>query len=819
MLIINKFMKKYLITLIFSFFFIDLIAQQKHTISGFVVDKETGESLIGVNVIWKDQFQGTTTNAFGFYSITLPEGNVNIDFSYIGFDIYAESISLTEDLTLNIELAPSAQNIQEVIVVGEETVVDRTQSSLVEVPVEQIKTIPAFLGEVDVLKAIQLLPGVQSGGEGTSGFYVRGGGPDQNLILLDGVPVYNASHLFGFFSVFNADAIKNVRLTKGGFPSRFGGRLSSVLEIDMKEGNMKKFQGEGSVGLISSKLSIEGPILKDKTSFIVSARRTYIDILAQPFIRKTNNGNPAGYFFYDINAKINHKISDRDRLYLSLYSGKDRFYLSEDYNSNDQKTISDENFSYRNEADFGLEWGNLTSALRWNHLFSNKLFSNTTLTFTKYQFQTDLTSSTFQRFQNMVSQDSLQFVYYSGIEDVGAKIDFDYIPNPNHYIRFGVNYIYHSFYPGAINLFERNVDIDSLQNQTTTILDTSFVFSERLYNNDSFLFIEDDIKVNDRLKINAGIHLAYFNTNGTAYTDVQPRISSRYIINKDWSVKASYAQMQQHIHLLSNTSVGLPIDIWVPSTDSVPPQQSRQLACSVNHNFKNGLFEISLEGYYKSMDNLISLKPGTDIIDFQDWRDKIEIAGQGRSYGVELFLQKKKGKTTGWFGYTLAFSERQFDNINFGKWYPYKYDRRHDISVVASHKFNDKFDIGMTWVFGTGNNITLETARFPSINLGGNINGITENSINEIEYYPSRNNYRMASYHRLDLGLNFHKQKKWGERTWSIGAYNVYNRKNPFYIRIDNETTIVNNQLVNNKQAKQVSLFPIIPSITYKFKF
>ena len=819
MLIVDKLVKKYLITLIFSFLFIDLIAQQKHTISGFVVDKETGESLIGVNVIWKDQFQGTTTNAFGFYSITLPEGNVNIDFSYIGFDIYAKSISLKEDLTLNIELAPSAQNIQEVTVVGEETVVDRTQSSLMEVPVEQIKTIPAFLGEVDVLKAIQLLPGVQSGGEGTSGFYVRGGGPDQNLILLDGVPVYNASHLFGFFSVFNADAIKNVRLTKGGFPSRFGGRLSSVLEIDMKEGNMKKFQGEGSVGLISSKLSIEGPILKDKTSFIVSARRTYIDILAQPFIRKTNNGNPAGYFFYDVNAKINHKISDRDRLYLSLYSGKDRFYLSEDYNSNDQKTTSDDNFSYRDEADFGLEWGNLTSSLRWNHLFSNKLFSNTTLTFTKYKFQTDLTSSTFQRFQNMVSQDSLQFVYYSGIEDVGAKIDFDYIPNPNHYIRFGMNYIYHSFYPGAINLFERNVDIDSLQNQTTTILDTSFVFSDRLYNNDSFFFIEDDIKVNDRLKINAGIHLAYFNTNGTAYTDVQPRISSRYIINKDWSVKASYAQMQQHIHLLSNTSVGLPIDIWVPSTDSVPPQQSKQLACSVNHNFKNGLFEISLEGYYKSMDNLISLKPGTDIIDFQDWRDKIEIAGQGRSCGIELFLQKKKGKTTGWFGYTLAFSERQFDNINFGKWYPYKYDRRHDISVVASHKFNDNFDIGMTWVFGTGNNITLETARFPSINLGGNINGITENSIYEIEYYPSRNNYRMASYHRLDLGLNFHKQKKWGERTWSIGAYNVYNRKNPFYIRIDNETTIVNNQLVNNKQAKQVSLFPIIPSITYKFKF
>ena len=375
----------------------------------------------------------------------------------------------------------------------------------------------------------------------------------------------------------------------------------------MKEGNMKKFQGEGSIGLISSKLSIEGPILKDKTSFIVSARRTYIDILAQPFIRKTNNGNPAGYYFYDVNAKINHKISDNDRLYLSMYSGKDRFYLSEDYNSKDQKTTSDDNFSYRDKADFGLEWGNLTSALRWNHLFSNKLFSNTTLTYTKYKFQTDFMNSSEQRFQHTITQDSIQFVYYSGIEDVGAKIDFDYIPSPNHYIRFGMNYVYHSFYPGAINLYERNVDIDSLQNQTTTILDTSFVFSARLYNHDSFFFIEDDIKVNDRLKINAGIHLAYFNTNGVAYTDIQPRVSSRYIINKDWSVKASYAQMQQHIHLLSNTSVGLPIDIWVPSTDSVPPQQSWQIACSVNHNFKNGLFEASLEGYYKSMDNLISL--------------------------------------------------------------------------------------------------------------------------------------------------------------------------------------------------------------------
>ena len=338
LIFIRKEMKKLTITLFLSILCSSLLAQQKHTISGYVLDQETGESLIGVNVIWKDKFQGTTTNTFGFYSITLPEGSVNIDFSYIGYNIESKTIALNKDITLNVELSSSAQNIQEVTVLGEETVVERTQSSIVEVPVEQIKNIPALLGEVDVMKAIQLLPGVQSGGEGTSGFYVRGGGPDQNLILLDGVPVYNASHLFGFFSVFNADAIKNVRLTKGGFPSRFGGRLSSVLEIDMKEGNMKKFQGEGSIGLISSKLSLEGPILKDKTSFIVSARRTYIDILAQPFIKSSNDGNPAGYYFYDLNAKLNHKLSDNDRLYLSMYSGKDRFYLSEDSSSKNDKS-------------------------------------------------------------------------------------------------------------------------------------------------------------------------------------------------------------------------------------------------------------------------------------------------------------------------------------------------------------------------------------------------------------------------------------------------------------------------------------------------
>lgn len=774
-------------------------AQEKYTISGFVQDAASGEQLLGVNVIWKDKMQGTTTNTYGFYSMTLPAGEVTIVYSYIGFEKVIKKINLQEDVQIDVELSMGSAELAEVTVVGEETVVERTQTSVVEIPVQQIKNIPALLGEVDVLKAIQLLPGVQSGGEGSSGFYVRGGGPDQNLILLDGVPVYNASHLFGFFSVFNADAIKNVRLTKGGFPARFGGRLSSVLEIDMKEGNMKKIEGEGSIGIVASKLTLQGPIIKDKTSFIVSGRRTYIDLLAQPIIKASSDGDASGgYFFYDFNAKLNHKFSEKDRLYLSAYTGKDRFYVGEKYTDGD----------YVSEMDMGLDWGNITSALRWNHLFSNKLFANTTLTYSRYLFDTNLESKD----QYVDGSDEMRFRYYSGIEDYGAKIDFDYLPSPNHYIRFGANYTYHTFSPGSMDLFER-------QNETI-FLDTSFNFSETLYANESFLYVEDDIKVNDQLKVNIGLHAGGFYVKEKLYPSLQPRFSARYLINKDWSFKASYADMQQNIHLLSNTSSGMPTDIWVPSTDSVPSQHSRQVAAAINHTLKNGAYEISLEGYYKTMTNLITLSEGSQIIGFEDWQNKVETGGLGKSYGAELFLQKKKGRTTGWIGYTLAWSWRQFENVNQGEWYPYKYDRRHDVSVVLSHKFNDKIDVGLTWVYGTGANITMMDARYPEIGMNGNMDPFSEWT-NEIQYYSSRNNYRMAPYHRLDVGVNFHKKKRWGERTWSVGAYNAYNRYNPYYIYFDDETTYneIDQTYTTETVAKQVSLFPIIPSVSYHFKF
>lgn len=791
-------MKKYFLFFLL-FFGLSLSAQEKkHTISGFIQDAASGEQLLGVNVIWKDKLQGTTTNTYGFYSMTLPAGQAEIVFSYIGFDKVIKKINLQEDIQLDIELSMSSAEIAEVTIVGEETVVDRTQTSVVEVPVQQIKNIPALLGEVDVLKAIQLLPGVQSGGEGSSGFYVRGGGPDQNLILLDGVPVYNASHLFGFFSVFNADAIKNVRLTKGGFPARYGGRLSSVLEIDMKEGNMKKIEGEGSVGIVASKLTLQGPIIKDKTAFIVSGRRTYIDLLAQPFIKSASDGNTTGgYFFYDLNAKLNHKFSEKDRLYLSAYSGKDRFYVS------DRET----NEGYNNESDMALNWGNITSSLRWNHLFNNKLFSNTTLTYSRYLFDTAFEFKD----ENPDGNDETRFRYYSGIEDYGAKIDFDYLPNPNHYVRFGLNHTYHTFSPGSMDIFEKTNNV--------TVLDSSFNFSEELYAHESFLYIEDDIKINDQLKVNIGLHAGGFYVKEKLYQSLQPRFSSRYLINKDWSLKVSYANMQQNIHLLSNTSAGMPTDIWVPSTDSVPSQDSRQLAGALNHTFKKGTYEISLEGYYKKMDNLITLKEGSQIIGFEDWQTKVETEGEGKSYGMELFVQKKKGKTTGWIGYTLAWSWRKFQNVNLGEWYPYKYDRRHDFSLVLSHKFNEKVDIGLTWVYGTGSNITMMDARYPEIDFNGNI-GVSPDKFNEIQYFSNRNNYRMASYHRLDFGANFHKKKKWGERTWSIGAYNAYNRKNPYYIYFQDETTFNSDGTYTTQSvAKQVSLFPVIPSISYHFKF
>ena len=778
-------------------------AQEKFTLSGFVSDKNNGENIIGVNIFCKELKQGVVSNTYGFYSLTLPAGNYEISFSYIGYKTQIHNLNLDKDIQKNIAFDITSFSVGEVQVRAKANIVEKTETSVIDIPIEQIKTIPALLGEVDIIKAIQLLPGVQSS-EGTSGFYVRGGGPDQNLILLDGVPVYNASHLGGIFSVFNADAIKSVRLTKGGFPARFGGRLSSVLQIDMKEGNSKEFKGDASIGIISSKFTFEGPIIKDKTSFIISARRTYLDLIVAPFLQANplTSSTDLTLYFYDLNAKINHKLSKKDRIYLSAYTGKDK--LGIDYSDSSIDQIS----NGQNSLNFGLGYGNLTSTLRWNHLFSDKLFSNTTLTYSRYSFNTDYgVNSTFTT-NNETEIWDINFGYLSGIEDLGARIDFDFIPNPKHEIKFGTSYTNHNFFPGETTLSVNEILTDTSQNFS---LDTVLNFSGNTIADELYFYVEDNFKISNRLKANLGIHLGYYNTDrlNSIFKNnfsFQPRASVRYLLNDKWSIKGSYAEMTQNIHLLSNSSIGFPSDIWVPATDTVPSQTSKQWAGNISTELGNGEYELSLEGYYKTMNNLITYKSGySNLSSTESWENSVESGGIGESYGAELFLQKKKGRTTGWIGYTLSWTNRKFENINFGEWYPYKFDRRHDFSLVVSHRFNEKWDAGLTWVYGTGNAITFPQAVYFGIPNNGN------DRVDVIESYGQRNSTRLDAYHRLDLGFNKTVKKKRLTKILSFGAYNLYSRKNPFFAYLTYE--------LGNRVAKQVSLFPIIPSISYRIKF
>lgn len=787
---------------------------QKYTISGYVQDSTSGEKLIGANIYEKEKYTGSSSNNYGFYSLTLEKGEHTIVFSYVGYKSLEYMIELKKNEQITADLIPS-MGIEEVQIVATSNAqsVQSSQMSAIDLSVDKIKKIPALMGEVDVIKAIQLLPGVQSGTEGASGLYVRGGGPDQNLILLDGTPVYNASHLFGFFSVFNADAINKVTLIKGGFPARYGGRSSSVLDISLKEGNMKKLQGSGSIGLIASKLTLEGPIIKDKTSFIVSARRTYLDVIGQPIIKQMGNGNEytkQGYFFYDLNAKINHKFSDRDRIYLSAYAGQDKFYQNQEpYQYLYFGTI------YTNETRSNLGWGNITSALRWNHQYNSKLFSNLSMTYSNYNYEVRNYSSSIVETETEVSTEVNSLNFLSGIEDFAGKIDFDYLPSSRHYIRFGANYIHHTFKPGASVYQIKNEEVGDID----TTLGEDFVFASEVS-----MYLEDDFKLSNRLKANLGIHYSGFLVNEKYYQSLQPRFSARYLINDSWSLKTSYSQMQQYIHLLTNNNIGLPTDLWVPATDKILPQKSQQLALGFSKTF-GSTYQLAIEGYYKKMDNLIEYSDGASFMGSNaGWEEKVEV-GQGWSYGGEVFFEKKLGLLTGWLGYTLSWSNRQFDALNGGEVFPYKYDRRHDISLVLSFPIDDQWDFSASWVFGTGTAHTLPTERYFGerefyssgsglFDIGGYYFNRQKEGMftDELEHVDGRNSIRAANYHRLDISFQKTRERKWGEATWSLGVYNAYNRKNPFYYYIGYDD-------LQNKALRRVSLFPFIPSATYSFKF
>ena len=765
---------------------------QKHTISGYVRDLETGESLIGATIYDLNSQSGTVTNTYGFYSITL-EDSAALRVTFVGYNPQQKRLSIDQNITLNFDLEPGAL-LEEVVITADEAIETLPQMSTITVPIEQIKQLPVLMGETDILKTIQLLPGIQGGNEGTSGVYVRGGGPDQNLILIDGVPVYNASHLFGFFSVFNADAINNVSVMKGGFPARYGGRLSSVIDISMKEGNNQKITGKGSIGLISSKFTIEGPIKNENTSFIVSARRTYIDLLTRPIIRASSDGDVvAGYFFEDLNAKINHRFSDRDRLYLSFYGGKDKFYARDKYSDFFDGVDSE----YEDEA--GLLWGNVISAVRWNHLFSPKLFSNVTATFSRYKFDVFSRSKTVRRGSGINENSEDEIEYQSGIKDFAFKVDFDYLPAPAHNIKFGVSGIRHAFTPGVFAF------------SSAEEADTTFGASKILASEFS-AYIEDDFSIGNKLRFNFGLHGARFEVRGKDFYSLQPRLSGRYLLDQSTSIKASYSQMRQFVQLLSNSGIGLPTDLWVPATDRLEPQESWQVAIGGAKTF--GPFEISLEGYYKEMDNLIEYIDGASYFNTdEDWEEKV-VAGSGDSYGAELLIQRKTGRLSGWVGYTWSKTTRQFDELNFGRRYPYRYDRRHDVSVVGVFQLTDRIKLSGTWVYGTGNAVSLPESSFPRFDNRFNQFDLFQFGAfgDELEYYPSRNNYRMRAYHRLDFGASFSKQKKRGLRTWSFGAYNMYNRRNPFYIDIGRDQR-------GNRKFIQYSLFPLLPYVTYSFEF
>lgn len=794
------------------------ISATNFTISGYITDQSTGETLISASVFDQISLKGAVSNAFGYYSLTIPAGEVDLQYSYVGYQKENRKFHLNKDTIIHIRLIGSHE-LKEIVITGDsrkEFGVLGSQMGAIEVPVSQIKSIPTLFGETDVIKALQLLPGVQGGTEGSAGLYVRGGGPDENLLLLDGIPVYNVNHMFGFFSVFNADAIKNVTLYKGNFPARFGGRLSSVVDIRTNDGNDKTYHGNVSVGLISSKFNLEGPIIKEKTTFNISLRRTYADLLLKPVIaymaKQDENveKTKAGYYFYDLNTKISHKISDKDKLFLSFYSGDDAIYsvLRENYKNDDQNTV-------KSNMGMDWDWGNIISAFRWNHLINSKLFMNATASFTRYRFDMGIEESTKEKTENSQSENSqyLYAGYSSGIQDYSVKADFDYIPGAGHNIKFGGNYIYHTFRPG-VTVQKFNQDDDVSSRIDTTIGDRN------VYAHETMLYAEDDINLCTFVKANIGLHYSTFNVQKQFYHSLEPRLSMRFLLSDKLSFKTGFATMSQYIHLLSNSNISLPTDLWVPVTKRITPMKSQQVSAGFYYNLMKYL-DLSIEGYYKSMNNLIEYKDGASFMGSSTgWENKVSI-GRGRAYGIEFLIQKSYGNTTGWLGYTWSKSERLFNRpdqeINNGEVFPAKYDRRHNVSLTMTHQFSERIDLSGSWVYYTGQCGTLALQTYS----GPGIQQSTDNSSQQLSYISSRNNFRYSPYHRLDLGINFHKKLHHGTRTWNMSVYNAYNQLNPFlvYPNTVNYTDPKTGLYKTRQKLRQVSIFPIIPSISYNYKF
>lgn len=770
--------------------------QRRHTLNGYVLDQASKESLIGANIYDRLNEMGTTTNPFGHFSITLPEGDTKLDFSYIGYASQQVSLHLCKDTLLTIQLKNDNQ-LNEVIILSDkpETGIQSSRMGASSIPIPHIKNTPTLMSEADVLKSIQLLPGVQNGMSGTSGLYVRGGGPDQNLYLLDGVPLYNVDHTLGLLSVFTPEAVKKVDLYKSSFPARFGGRLSSIVDIRTNDGNMQRYHGSFTIGLLTSHLQFEGPIWKDHTSFIISARRSYIDCFLPLVMPKDEQG---GYSLYDINAKLNHRFGEQDRLFISFYKGKDHVY-----------------YKYKDEDKFKQthDWGNMLLSTRWNHIFTPQLFCNTTLAYNRYVFDIrQEETSNIQQPDGPTITNGSNNLFHSGINDLSVSTDFDYHPSPAHNIKFGGKYIYHLFAPEVQTGKQHNSD-----NGYPHANDNYSLNNSHIYAHDFSLYAEDDISLNEHWKINAGFHFSLFNVQKQTYLSLQPRLSVSFKATSNIILKSSFSQMNQCTQLLSTASLAMPSDLWVPVTRHIRPMKSFQYATGVYYTgIKN--WEFSIEGYYKDMHNVLEYKDGESFLDSShNWEDKVEM-GKGRSFGVEFMAQKTAGHLTGWINYTLSKSDRQFstDGINNGKRFPYQYDRRHALNLTLNYQLTRRIDFNMSWTYASGCMATLPKEKthteLPPVNVPPS--WIMDNlNKGDMDHYTSRNNYRLPASHQLNLGFNFHKQTRHGERIWNISVLNAYNAMNPNFVYISREAQ------TGKPLLKKMTILPCIPSFSYTYKF
>ena len=788
-------MRKLLSMLTFCVSICLVSAQENFTISGYITDYESGETLIGATALVKELGNGAVSNEYGFYSISVPEGSYTLEFSYIGFGNIIKSVSLSANYKLDVELGEMKNELAEVVVTAkeEDSNVREVSMSVNKLDITTIKSMPTLLGEVEIIRSLQLLPGVNSVGEGATGFNVRGGSIDQNLILLDEAPVYNSSHLFGFFSVFNPDAVKDVKLYKGGIPSRYGGRLSSILDVRMKEGNKKKLNINGGVGFIFSRLSVEAPIIKDKSSLIVAARRSYIDVLAKPFLSESLDGSELN--FYDLTLKTNYDINDKNRLFISGYFGRD-------------------NFGFGDQA--GFNWGNKTGTIRWNHLFSERLFSNLTFYFSDYDYQIKFGNDS----QN-------KFDWNASIQNIGVKPEFSFFLKPGNLLKFGGQSILYTFDPGnAVGVSEGEERDFSLPQK---------------YAMENAVYVENEIDITTTIKANYGLRLSSFTylgkgtayeyadgipgerryaTSATEYDDwesiktyynFEPRLSLQMQLSSNNSIKASYNRTTQYIHLVSNTTAATPVDVWTPSTNNIRPSTADQVAFGYFQNLNDNTYELSAEVYYKTMNNLVDYIDGADLL-LNQFIEGDLIEGEGRAYGIELMAKKTKGKINGWLSYTLARTERQTPGINGGEWYASRFDQLHNLSLTGFYEINDRWTTSANFAFNTGSPTTFPTTRYT-------IQGfVVPHNANE-----ERNNVRLPNYHRLDLSITRKGKIKEGKRwtgDWVFSVYNVYNRKNAFSIFFAQEDGRIPIGSSVNTDAYRLSVIgSFIPSVSYNFKF